>query len=122
MNFDVKKIYGDRGKRVVEYMELVVEQIERDYNAVPPSWRVSLDMIADNLMLYFDALDDIKKYGQVIHTNGKTEINPACRLLKDANQTIFKLVTNFALTPMSKSKMKKVDVDSQNILSDLLGQ
>ena len=33
MKFDVKKIYGDRGKRVVEYMELVVEQIERDYNA-----------------------------------------------------------------------------------------
>ena len=66
MTFNVNDIYKDYDKRVIRYMEFVVKQIEQDYSVVPASWRVSLDLIADNLMVYFKAKDDIKENG-VIH-------------------------------------------------------
>lgn len=121
MSFNVREIYKDYDERVVAYMEFVVGQIEQDYSIVPSSWRVSLDLIADNLMLYFDALDDIKKNG-VIHYDlkGIPHTNPACRLQNVCNQNVIKLLNNFALTPMSKSKMKKFDEEDVNSLVERL--
>lgn len=124
MKLDVKTIYKDYDQRVINYMECVVMQIETDYTIVPSSWRVSLDLIADNLMIYFKAIDDIKLNG-VIHydKNGIAHKNPSCALQNVANQNVIKLLNNFALTPMSKSKMKNLDSDDyENVLSNLLGQ
>lgn len=122
MTFNVNDIYKDYDKRVIRYMEFVVKQIEQDYSVVPASWRVSLDLIADNLMVYFKAKDDIKENG-VIHYDdrGLAHKNPSCALLNVCNQNVIKLLNNFALTPMSKSKMKNLDSDEyNNILEKLI--
>ena len=103
-------------------MEFVINQIEQDYNIVPASWRVSLDLIADNLMVYFKAKDDIKTNG-VIHYDdrGLAHKSPSCALLNVCNQNVIKLLNNFALTPMSKSKMKNLDSDEyDNVLERLI--
>ena len=91
MTFNVKEIYKDYDERVIRYMEFVIKQIEQDYNVVPASWRVSLDLIADNLMVYFKAKDDIKANG-VIHYDdrGLAHKSPSCALLNVCNQNVIK--------------------------------
>lgn len=123
MNLNINEIYKDYDERVIRYMEFVIKQIEQDYSIVPSSWRVSLDLIADNLMIYFKALDDIKQNGVITYNrNGVATKNPSCNTQNVASQNVIKLLNNFALTPMSKSKMKNLDADEyDNVLGNLLG-
>lgn len=122
MNLNINEIYKDYDERVIRYMEFVIKQIEQDYSIVPSSWRVSLDLIADNLMIYFKALDDIKQNGVITYNrNGVATKNPSCNTQNAASQNVIKLLNNFALTPMSKSKMKNLDADDyENVLGNLL--
>ena len=95
-------IYKDYDSRVQEYMQNVIECLEQDYGKIPSSWRVSLDLIADNYSIYLQAKDEIQKDKM---------------FLKD-------LLKSFALTPMSKSKMKRLeedDIDADKYLDELIG-
>ena len=117
----VREVYQDHDKRTIDYMEFVVEQIKKDYSVVPSSWRISLDLIADTLDIYFKAIDDINKYGifkiddkQRMSKNGAVAIQNVCL------QNISKLLSNFGLTPMSKSKMKNLDGLEDDTLENLM--
>ena len=52
---EAKSIYYKYDTRVQEYMQNVIDCLEQDYGKIPASWRVSLDLIADN-------------YNELLHT------------------------------------------------------
>ena len=120
---NAKTIYKDYNVRVQEYMNNVINCLEQDYGKIPESWRVSLDLIADNYSLYLEAKDDIKKNG-LLRTDklGRTFKNQCFQIMNTAQSQLKDLLKSFALTPMSKSKMnnfERDDIDEDKYLYDL---
>ena len=104
---NAKILYKDYNTRVQEYMNNVIKCLEEDYGKIPESWRISLDLIADNYSLYLQAMDDIKKNGLLrVDNAGRTFKNQCYTIMNSAQMNLRDLLKSFALTPMSKSKMK----------------
>lgn len=118
-----KDVYKDRPKAVREYMENVIECLESDYGNIPSSWRISLDLIADNVETYLEAVADVRKNGIVLfnkHNNVEYK-NPACTIMNQAQSQLRDLLKTFALTPMTRSKMKVLEnVDAETIKTNYI--
>ena len=109
---DAKIIYKKYPQKVQEYMQNVIDCLKQDYKDIPASWRVSLDLIADNVDIYLKAKEDIDNNGLLRKdTHGRTFKNQCFPLMTTAQDHIIKLLQSFALTPMSKSKMRNMDID-----------
>lgn len=119
---NVKKVYKNYNPEVQEYMSNLIKCLEQDYKDIPDSWRISLDLIADNYNLYLKAKKDIDENGLFrVDKLNRTFKNQAISVMNNAQQMLTKLLSNFALTPMSKSKMKQLDIETDDdILNDLL--
>lgn len=109
---NAKTVYKQYDKRVQNYMDNVIECLEQDYGKIPESWRISLDLIADNYSIYLKALDAINAADKEMikeDNYGRTFKHPAFGIMNQAQSQLKDLLKSFALTPMSKSKMKKLE-------------
>jgi P27 family predicted phage terminase small subunit len=115
---DAKILYKDYNTRVQEYMNNVIKCLEQDYGKIPESWRISLDLIADNYSLYLQAMDDIKKNGLLrVDNAGRTFKNQCYTIMNSAQLNLRDLLKSFSLTPVSRAKMKaltKIDFNEEN--------
>lgn len=105
-----KSRYKSYNPKVQDYISNVIDCLEQDYGNIPDSWSISLDLICDQYSIYIEALEDIKTRG--IITKGRTgEMvkNVSFVIMDRASATIRDLLKSFALTPLSKSKMKQLD-------------
>ena len=110
MTIEVNKIYKDYPKQVREYMQNVVDCLIQDYKVIPKSWCVSLDLIADNYDVYLKAKKAINEDGLLRKdSHGRTFKNQNINIMNTAQDHIIRLMSSFALTPMSRSKMKNLD-------------
>lgn len=102
------ELYSQYAPEVQEYMKNVLKCLQDDYgDKIPESWRISLDLIADNYEIYLQAKNDILKNGLLrIDNQGRTFKNQNISIMNVAQRNITDLLKSFALTPMSKSKMK----------------
>lgn len=113
---EAKTIYKNYPKKVQDYMQNVIDCLKQDYKEIPSSWRVSLDLIADNVDIYLKAKEDIDKNGLLRKDNhGRTFKNQCFPLMIIAEDHVIKLLQSFALTPVSRSKIKNVDADDYDI-------
>ena len=107
---NAKELYKDYDKKVQEYMQNVIDCLKQDYKEIPTSWRISLDLIADNYDIYTKAKKDIDENGLLRKdSHGRTFKNQCFPLMTAAQDHIIKLLSSFGLTPMSKSKIKNFD-------------
>ena len=114
---EVKNIYKNYDSRVQEYMQNVIDCLEQDYGKIPLSWRVSLDLIADNYSVYLNAMDDVRKNGLLrVDKQNRTFKNQCYNIADRAQSQLKDLLKSFALTPMSRSKMR--DLDEEDIDAD----
>lgn len=122
MTIEVSKIYKDYPKPVREYMQNVVDCLIQDYKVIPMSWRVSLDLIADNYNMYLKAKEAIENDGLLRKdAHGRTFKNQNINIMNVAQDHIIRLMSSFALTPMSRSKMKNLDTTAlKDELDDLI--
>ena len=114
-----KVIYKKYPKQVQEYMDNVIDCLLQDYKEIPKSWRISLDLIADNYDTYLKAKQDIDTNGLIVH-NKKDDgghRNPSFSVMNVAQDHIVRLLQSFALTPMSRSKMKNFDSEEADFES-----
>lgn len=122
MTIDVKTVYKKYPKKVQEYMQNLIDCLVQDYKVIPTSWRISLDLIADNYDIYLKAKESIDKEGLIREDNQhRTFKNQNYNIMNSAQDKIIRLMSSFALTPMSKSKMKNLDTTAlKDELEDLL--
>lgn len=117
---NAKTLYKDYDKKVQEYMQNVIDCLKQDYKEIPTSWRISLDLIADNYAIYIKAKDAVLNEGLIRKdAHGRTFKNQSFPLMMNTQQILIKLLSSFALTPMSKSKMRNLDSD-ENLFDDLI--
>lgn len=117
---NAKQLYKDYDPKVQEYMQNVINCLKQDYKDIPTSWRISLDLIADNYAIYIKAKDAVLKDGLLRRDNhGRTFKNQCFPLMMNTQQILIKLLSSFALTPMSRSKLKNFDSD-EDLFDDLI--
>lgn len=118
---DANNIYNNYDQRVQDYMKNVIECLEQDYGKIPESWRVSLDLIADNYSIYLQAKDNINENGLLKKDpRGYIFKNQCVSIMNSAQTQLKDLLKSFALTPMSKSKMKQLDIQEEENEDDYL--
>ena len=120
-----KNPYKDYPKEVRAYMKNVISCLEQDYGKVPESWRVSLDLIADNYALYIKTKKQIEDEG-LVRTDPAhgTFKHPLLPVMNMAQTQLKDLLKAFSLTPMSKAKMKSLksadEINTNEYLTDLM--
>ena len=102
------KIYEKYGTQVYEYMKNLIDCLEQDYDVIPNSWRISLDLIADNYNMYIECSKQIKEDGLMRYDehHGLYYKHPLIGVMNAAQTQLKDLLKSFALTPMSKTKIK----------------
>lgn len=107
---DVNEIYAEYSPQVREYMSNLITCLEDDYGKIPESFRVSLDLIALNYDIILKCKADIKENGLLRTDNLKrTFKNQHITILNQAQGYLQALLKTFALTPMTRSKMKALE-------------
>ena len=110
----MKNLYEEYSQEVQDYMNNVIQCLQEDYGKIPTSWRISLDLIADNYDIYLKAKKSLDKEGLIgTDSLGRRGKNPNVSIMNVAQRTIMDLLKSFALTPMSKSKMKVLNTSSE---------
>lgn len=107
---NVEEIYSQYSPKAQEYMKNLITCLEDDYGKIPESFRVSLDLIAMNYDLILKCQDDIRDNGLLRTDNlGRTFKNQHITILNQAQGYLQALLKTFALTPMTRSKMKALE-------------
>ena len=92
-NMNAKEIYKNYPKKVQEYMQNVIDCLKQDYKDIPTSWRVSLDLRADNVDIYLKAKQDIDENGLLRKDKqGRTFKNQCFPLMQASQDHIIKLL------------------------------
>lgn len=98
---------------VRDYIESVFQAIIDDYGKIEDSFYISLKFIRDNFEIYNKANKAVQEEGLVISdSQGRRVKNQNCQSMFEAQRTIESLLTKFALTPLSKTKMSKLKKDA----------
>lgn len=116
----------DYNKDVQDYMTTLLKCLKKDYGELRDEWQLSLDLIAQTYETYLMAYHSVKADGVYTKdTKNRVQRNPALTVMNNSQAYLQKLITQFALTPMSKSKMKKGGDESsesaEEYIADLCG-
>jgi len=120
---DFKSRYSGYRDEIQEYMNYIVESLLDKYGEVYPHYIVSLDVLAMNLDIMFQAKETFKNEGfQHADHQGKQRKSGAVQAFNTAQQAAMKIMNQFGLNPMSASKIKdnKTERDTKNYLEDLM--
>ena len=104
-----------------KYINAVKKYLKEKYGKVAPEWEQPLEILADNLELYQQCKESIKKDGLLlVAKNGAFTKNSLIKVMFDAQIQITKIIQEFGLSPKSASKINLVDEDDDE-LKELLG-
>lgn len=115
--------YKDYSEKVQKYMKKMESTLKKEQGGISEATEVNLDILAANLEIYFDLLEQIKKDGVVRMGKEKQVVrHPALASLNTQNVLISKLISSLGLTPMSKSKLKITNDDAEDELDELIDE
>ncbi len=126
MNLDNRYSVEKYGERTAETMKLFIDSMKKTFTDIDSAWISSLDQLAMNFKLMFDAYDDILANGN-ISTASKERLsrNPSISLFFNCQNAIQTILTKSGLTVMSKAKVKQLMRDdgegddfAENFLND----
>lgn len=115
--------YKDYDKRIIEFLNNIYEDVRESNPKINNYFFVTYDLLANQLLLYFRALDAIKQ-----DTNLSTEDSykrqaksPNIAILNHAHQEIMKILDDYGLSPFASAKIKRLNnVDDSESAEQLL--
>lgn len=111
---DLKKY----SKTTKQYIESVTNYLTAKYGEVPQEWDAILILLADNLDLYKECSESVKKNG--IYNAETNRKNPLLATMKDLQATIIKQIQHLGLSPYAVSKIKDTPEDDTDDFIDRL--
>lgn len=112
---------NDYSNTTVKYITAVKKYLKEKYGRVNQEWEQIIEILADNVELYQQCKDSIKKDGLLlVAKNGAYTRNPLIKTQLDAQIQINKLLDSFGLTPKAAAKINLINDDSDE-LKDLIG-
>lgn len=125
---NVKMMYPNDSEQLQCYMEIIIEDLESQYDEIPKYLIFTLDMMADLLRVYFKAIRELNGARLVTTSdNGvRSYVNPAVNIMEQTHRQIIALAKEMGLTMFSKKKMKllnkKVGEDDELTAEEYLSQ
>lgn len=116
-----KRMYERYGEEVIKYMWSVHKFLLNKFGYISDEWFLSLQMLADNLNMFFKCRDQIAEDGIFIENKfGNLDKHPLIKVQNDAQIQIVKLLNEFGLSPKSVARLKIEDTEEDDLLNDLL--
>lgn len=118
---NAKKNYEMYGEEVIAHMWAVHRFLLNKFGYISEEWHLSLQMLADNLNMFFQCRDRIKQDGIFIENKfGNLDKHPLIKVQNDAQIQIVKLLQQYGLTPHAVGKLKNTEDDDNDLLNELL--
>lgn len=118
---NAKKNYEMYGEEVIAHMWAVHRFLLNKFGYISEEWHLSLQMLADNLNMFFQCRDRIKQDGIFIENKfGNLDKHPLIKVQNDAQIQIVKLINEFGLSAKSVARLKVEDTEEDDLLNTLL--
>ena len=103
---------NETNQRILNYMEIIVEALEEQYNHdVPSKLIIQLDLLHDLWKQYFKCTNELAKNDLFTTSNDskRTYMNPAIQLQQQLYQKIMDSCKNLGITLFEEKKAKLID-------------
>ena len=104
-------------------VKAISQYLEKEYGVISEEWKMTLDLLGDNIDTYEDCKEVINQVGIYDVETGRK--NPLLSTMKDLQATILKQVQHFGLSPYAASKLKNTpnkedETEDEMFLNDLM--
>ena len=123
----IQKTYEGYDDRVIEFLSRVYEDVKEQNAKINNYFFVTLDLLANQLLLYFRALDAINADASLSTEDSykRQAKSPQIAILNHAHQEIIKILDDYGLSPFASAKIKRLnngdnDQDAEELLDSLV--
>lgn len=123
----IQKTYEGYDDRVLVFMSRVYEDVKEQNTKINNYFYVTLDLLANQLLLYFRALDAINKDASLSTEDSykRQAKSPQIAILNHAHQEIIKILDDYGLSPFASAKINRLkngdnDQDAEELLNSLV--
>lgn len=120
---DILERYSSYRDEIQEYMKYFIKSLADKQGEVNETFILSLDLLALNLDVMFKAVDEMKDKGMTETDKYRGEKKSgAMQAFFNSQNFIHKILANFGMQPMAKSKMKDTHdkLDAEKFLNSLI--
>jgi phage terminase small subunit len=123
----IQKTYEGYDDRVLVFMSRVYEDVKEQNIKINNYFFVTLDLLANQLLLYFRALDAINADASLSTEDSykRQAKSPQIAILNHAHQEIIKILDDYGLSPFASAKINRLkngdgDQDAEELLDNLI--
>lgn len=123
----IQKTYEGYDDRVLVFMSRVYEDVKEQNSKINNYFFVTLDLLANQLLLYFRALDAINADAALSTEDSykRQAKSPNIAILNHAHQEIIKILDDYGLSPFASAKISRLkngdnDQDAETLLDSLV--
>ena len=123
----IQKTYEGYDDRVLVFMSRVYEDVKEQNSKINNYFFVTLDLLANQLLLYFRALDAINADAALSTEDSyrRQAKSPNIAILNHAHQEIIKILDDYGLSPFASAKISRLkngdnDQDAEALLDNLI--
>lgn len=124
----IQKRYAEYDKRIIDFLHNIYEDVKDQNNKINNYFFVTFDLLANQLLLYFRALDAINKDASLSTEDSykRTAKSPNIAILNHAHQEIMKILDDYGLSPFASAKIKRLknestdDESAEELLNSLI--
>ena len=124
----IQKRYSEYDNRIIDFLHNIYEDVKDQNNNINNYFFVTFDLLANQLLLYFRALDAINKDASLSTEDSykRTAKSPNIAILNHAHQEIMKILDDYGLSPFASAKIKRLknestdDESAEELLNSLI--
>lgn len=123
----IQDTYKGYDNRVLMFMSRVYEDVKEQNAKINNYFFVTLDLLANQLLLYFRALDAINADAALSTEDSyrRQAKSPNIAILNHAHQEIIKILDDYGLSPFASAKINRLkngdnDEDAETLLDNLI--
>jgi phage terminase small subunit len=115
--------YKDYDQRIIDFLNNIYEDVRENNSKINNYFFVTFDLLANQLLLYFRALDAINNDAALSTEDSykRQAKSPNIAILNHAHQEIMKILDDYGLSPFASAKIKRLNnVDDSESAQELL--
>lgn len=120
----ISKRYAKYDERIIDFLNNIYEDVRESHkNNINNYFFVTFDLLANQLLLYYRALDAINKDASLSTEDSykRQAKSPHIAILNHAHQEIMKILDDYGLSPFASAKIKRLNViDEDESAEELL--
>ena len=124
----IQKRYFEYDKRIIDFLSNIYEDVKEHNNKINNYFFVTFDLLANQLLLYFRALDAINNDAALSTEDNYKRLSksPNIAILNHAHQEIMKILDDYGLSPFASAKIKRLknestdDESAEELLNSLI--